>query len=1167
MLTSTSIFANLVQPFRPRPDGVTGEFMRSTKFLFQLVFIFIFAAAPALAQVTGGAVTGTVTDANGAVVPNATVKLSNKARGQEFTAQTTGSGAYLFPNVPVGTYVASIEAPGFGTITRDTLVTLNQTTTVDVTLQAAGATGVVDIVAGSEVVVQTETSQIGKSFDNRKVLDSPIAGNVNNLAIIAPNTIPSVNGTAGDGTSSASAVVGGVRARGNSFNIDGVDNNAPDVTGPSTGPIQDAVEEFTLLQNNFNAEFGAGAGGLFNTITKSGTNEYHGSLFSYINSQRLNAAGTDESIQGFKNYFKEVRYGGTFGGPLHLPYFGEGGPRIWNAKNKLFFFGAFEKYFQEGSASAAPYLAPTLQGIDQLAALPGVSPFVIEIFRNRVSLAQEATVLSGITTDEDGNIIVPTVNTLGITGVPFGFVILPIPAFQDQKSYQFNIDHVPNERNQFRYRYSRTRYLAEQPGNGGLAFNNNVTYDTDLFSFNYIKTFSPTLINDLRLSYLQTAEDFPLKDQSLSEFPNLTVDSLALAIGPDGNLPQSGYVKNYQVFDSLTYLTGPHVFKFGVDWRRGLNGGNFLPRERGDYTYTTFDLLLRDKIPDNVNIRGVGSGGFVGDNHRIFFFAQDDWKVRPNLTLNLGVRYEYQGLFRDAALQATAANANVPGVIEFGVPKVDKNNWAPRVGFAWAPAFENSAGRFIFGNAGESSLRGNFSRTFFSNFTNLVSISLPPTLQGELQDTGSLTNFLANGGAANDPFIPDLSPDFLRENAGSFILDQIVPYTDSIAFSFQRQIGRDNGLEIRYLRSRSKKMPVQVQLNAGQTPDSAFVIPTFLTPPSAGDLAGRPNIGQVIAANPTIGVGPLTEFGFDGVLTGFPAIGESKYDGLSFSFNRRFANNFGFTAAYTFSKTEDNSTNELNTSALNPRRPQDAGNFFSAAGLNIDNEWGPSPLDVPHRFVTSFNLDLPFFNNSPNAFLKAVLGGFQLNGIFQVQSGQPITIRSGRDSNLNGDAAGDRAIFNPDGDPTISSGIYAVNALGQRIQEEVNGQLVDVLDSDDTVAWVAINPDAGYISTGFLAAELAGLGAGTSRRNDFRTRGFNQTDIVVLKNTRFGTDGRFNFQIGAEILDLFNQRNKTLAGVGAQTGAFGIAGNANFNNYELGTYVGRKLTMRAKFIF
>jgi hypothetical protein len=342
-----------------------------------------------------------------------------------------------------------------------------------------------------------------------------------------------------------------------------------------------------------------------------------------------------------------------------------------------------------------------------------------------------------------------------------------------------------------------------------------------------------------------------------------------------------------------------------------------------------------------------------------------------------------------------------------------------------------------------------------------------------------------------------------------------------------------------------------------------------LNTPTAAELAALPTIGTVVAANPSIdpttflGTRPLAQYGFTGVLTAFPDLGESRYNGVSASLTRRFTKNVGFTAAYTLSKTTDNSTNELNTSALNPRRPQDAGNYFSAGGLNIDNELGLSPLDVRHRFVTSFNVDVPFFNNSKNAFLKAVLGGFQLNGIFQAQSGQPITVLAGRDANRNGDGAGDRALFNPTGDPNISSAIRGLTL----VNGVVTSVAVGATPNPNVRAYVATNPNAGYISTGYFARELANQGAGTAARNSFRTRGYNQTDLVILKNTRFGNEGRFNFQIGAEIFDLFNQREKTIYGFDPLTGAFATAGNANFLNYEIGSYAGRSVRMRAKFIF
>lgn len=233
--------------------------------------------------------------------------------------------------------------------------------------------------------------------------------------------------------------------------------------------------------------------------------------------------------------------------------------------------------------------------------------------------------------------------------------------------------------------------------------------------------------------------------------------------------------------------------------------------------------------------------------------------------------------------------------------------------------------------------------------------------------------------------------------------------------------------------------------------------------------------------------------------------------------------------------------------------------------MNIDNEFGPSVFDVPHRFVTSFNVDVPFFNNSQNAFLKAVLGGFQLNGIFQIQSGQPVTVLAGRDANRNGDSAGDRALFNPNGNPNISSGITAVGLVNGVVTTVP--LLIGTNPNPAIRAYVANNSNAGYISTGFFAKELAGQGSGTAIRNSLRTKGYSNTDLVILKNTRFGADGRFNFQIGAEIFDLFNQRIQTIAGVGAFTNAFNTAGNSNFNNYEIGSYIGRKITMRAKFYF
>lgn len=1075
------------------------------------------AASTLLGQVTGGAVTGTVVDANGAVIPNASVKLTDKTRGTTFTAQTTAAGSYTFPNIAVGDYTITVEHASFAPAAQELRVALNQTTTVDVTLQPGGVTGVVEVTTTSEAIVQLDSSQLGRSFETRKVQDLPIAGDPNNLALLAPNVVPRAAGVVGGGSALSGATVGGVRPRGNTFNIDGVDNNDVSVTGPSTVVIQDAVEEFTLLQNNFNAEFGAGAGGQFNTITKSGTNGFHGSAFTYIDSEKLNARSTVED-GGEKNFYKKVRYGGTLGGPI--------------IKNRLFFFGAYERLFQDQAAAPGVFFAPTEAGLNQIAQIPGVSPFVVNILRNNLTLASS---VDPTATANFGTI-------LGVSGIPFGNVTLPVPASNSGHSFQINIDHNPTDRDQFRYRFSYDRERAEQPGGGALKFNNLVAFDSRLFSANWVRTLSSNIINDLRLSYRTSPINYPLKDESLSDFPNITVNSLNFNLGPNPNLPQGTPIDmNYQVYDAVTMASGNHTFKFGAELRRLLYTSSFLSRGRGDYIYSDFDILLRDLAPDFSNLRGVGSDRFVGNRIQFFGFGQDDWKLRPNLTLNLGLRYEYSTLPRDAALQELNSIASVPGVIEFRRPKTDRNNFAPRIGFAWSPNWDNSVGRLLFGKSGESSIRANFSVAHFVNFQNLLLLNLPPQFQQEIDSGGSVTNFLQSGGIPSGQR-PVTTQAEARAATSSFIVDQVTPYSISWALSYQRQIFRDLGIEVRYLHNNVRKLPVQVRLNSARVNESDLSVPTFFAQPTPSQLAGLPTLADIINNSPTALVGDLEQHGFAGTVTAFPNVGKSQYDGASVSLTKRFTRGLGFTAAYTLSKTLDDSTNELNSSALNPRRPQN--------GFDIADEWSLSALDIPHRFVMSVNYELPFFNKSGNAFARAALGGWSVNGIFQAQSGQPITVLSGIDSNLNGDSAGDRTILNPNGTPGTASGVTAINRAGQPVE----------LGDDSTVAYVADNPNARYIQAGYGARATAG-------RNTFRTRGFNTTDLVLLKNTRFGTDGRFNFKIGAEIVDLFNQRPRTLNDDLAVTAAFATAGNANFNNYGIGSFLGRRITMRAKFIF
>lgn len=1113
--------------------------LRKRLISFVAFALLLALSTAARAQVTGGSVTGTVVDAQGGVVANATVNLLDKQRGQTLTTQTTGTGQFNFPNVSVGDYSITIEQTGFAALTKDIRVELNQVTTVDATLQAAGVSASINVAATSDAVVETDSSQLSKSFDTRQVLNLPVFGNQNALALLSPNVAERSAGVVGSG-----GTVGGTRPRGNSFNVDGVDNNDAGVTGPVITTIQDSIQEFSLLTNNYNAEFGAGSGGQFNTITKGGTNEFHGSGFYYVQSERFNAASTTEeellrtpiAAGGItrKPLFRDHRYGGTIGGPI--------------LKNKLFFFGAYEYETNNSAAGSAQYFAPTSVGLTQISTLPGASAYVVSLLRENLTLAPTNEFLFDV---------------LG-TPVPFGSVTIALPAGAKQHLFQVNIDHLPNSSNQFRYRFSFQKLRAEQAG-GELVgsdprFNNFLAFDARLFSATWVRTISPNLVNDMRLSYRRSITDYPLKNPQYNTFPNIVDLTTSIDIGPGGSLPQGTPVDNYyQMFDAITYMRGNHTFKFGGEARRLITTAAFLPRVRGDYIYTNFDQLITDAPPDFSNLRGVGESDFVGNQWNFFAFGQDDWKITPRLTLNLGLRYEYSTLPRSAKSQPLNAIANVPGVIEFGLPKTDKNNFAPRIGFAYAPEGTSRLGKFFFGTGGQSALRANFAITYYTNFQNLPQLALPPQIQAELNFEAAVAvfgidpnrPFLQNGGLPN--LLPPV-PTALdaRATTQGRIPDQISPYSISWTLSYQRELTSNTTLELRYLSTRGRHLPVQVQLNAGVVPAN-LNIPTFFSTPTAAQLASlTTTLGDIPRQR------SLAPFGFLSAVTEHSPIGNSQYDAGSVSLTRRFTDGFAFTGAYTWSKTIDDSTNELNTSAVNPRRAQNA--------FNMRDERGLSTLDIPHRLSASFVYDLPFFNRSGNRFLKTALGGFQISAIFQAQSGQPITPISGVDSNRNLDSAGDRTILNPNGVLNTGSSVRALNAAGVEVD----------LGDASTVAYVVNNPSAQYIQAGPGARANAG-------RNTLRTRGFNRTDMTILKEVNLLSE-RLKLQLGAEIYDLFNQRPQTLGLGGAPNlntlgglgGTGGLSGDTTFAsvgsdlqflNYDRGNFFGRTVQLRAKLIF
>jgi hypothetical protein len=1058
---------------------------------------------PVLAQgTTDGTIAGTVADAQGAVIGGAKVTAKNLATGQNFNVNTAENGTFRINNVPVGNYALTIEIENFKKYANPNLqVQLNRVTDVSAVLEAGAVSETVTVTAGGAAeLVEKTSSQLGKSFEDRKVIELPIGQDVNSLALLSPNVVTNGSGVVGAGGS-----VGGNRPRNNSFTLDGIDNNDVSLTGPQIAPILDAVKEFTILTNQFTAEFGHSSAGQFNTITKSGTNDLHGDVWWY---------NINKNFRSLDHRFKEQIAAGAQPDRRPRDDFNRVGGDIGGAiiKDKLFYFGAYQ-YQTRGTAGATATVgAPTAEGYARLSTLSGVSPFTLSLLRNHVAPAPVAT---------------GTVDVLG-TDIPVGQLLVLVPDFFNLHQWHTNIDYNISQNDRLYGRFFYDKLRSPLLGGPGGEFNGTTGTDNRLLSLTENHSFSANLINEFRFGYRRQVLSFrvPLQFNDFpGQFPNISIDELGLFIGPNGNAPQSGIANVYQGSDTVSWTLGKHQMKFGSDYRNVIAPGDYLPRGRGEYAYASLDQYLRDLKPDGSNggLRGVGSGFFAGNQWATYNFIQDDFKFRPNLTFNLGLRYEYTSNARDAKLQNLNRIADVdandptlasirqrtglalfPDGIHFRTPKTDKNNFAPRVGFAWAPEFKDGWLHKVFGNAGESSLRGGFAIAHDVLFQNLVLLALPPQLQSEIDVTsgsggifGSDVRFLQNGGIpSGGPVDPALfnDPATARALTGSYIFDTITPYTISWSLSYQREFWKDWSVELRYLGTRGVHLYVQSRLNGGVPPN--FNLPTYFNAsdvPAASALRNLPSRQDFLDARGRL----LSDLGFASNITAHLPQGNSIYHGGSINVKRRLSNGLSVDASYTFSKNIDDGTNELFTSFVNPRRPQD--NF------DLRNDRAESVLSRRHRFSLGVIYELPFYRGE-RGLMSQLLGNWQISAIHQSESGQLVDALSFNDANGNFDNAGDRTVLNPNGDRRRGTDVNWLLRSG-RVVASGNA------DDRDVVGYVAQDPNAKFIFADTGAKATAG-------RNLLQAAGLNNWDISFFK--RFSITERQKLEFRAELYNAFN---------------------------------------------
>ena len=1113
--------------------------MRRLSIFALAAMLCVLWSGAARAQRLDGSLRVTVMDHSQATIEDAKVTVENEATGVVVTTTASSAGTYVFPNLLVGTYTVTVEKDGFKkSVQKGIAVNSNQVAESKVELELGSVSAVVEVEAGAELV-KTESSTLEATFSGREVQELPIGttgGDVKEFAVFVPGTTTQQGGVLGSGGS-----IGGTRPRFNGFSIDGVDDNKIDTNGPTQPVIQESVAEFTLLTNQFSAENGHSAGGQFNIVTKSGTNNWHGAGWGFNRNRNYNAFDNLQKDRGVKDRYDYNRAGASAGGPI--------------IHNKLFIYGAYE-FQNNGLASSSPtFSSPTAEGMSALGSLAHDSAVTDILNQFPVAAAQDQNC--------GPNHNQPCAVTVNGQDIPVGTIQSIAPNFANQHDFNVNADaSLGKHQLRGRFLYDRFRAPDFNPSQPQTQFLGTNSSDARKVIFTDAWSISNNVINDFRTSYSRLNGPNLIVPSGFENFPNVEIDELGSNLGPNGLAPQ-GYAQNvYQWIDNVSYIRGKHTFKFGVEVRKYISPTNTLPRARGEWDYATLSQFINDYVPTGANkaLRGAGSGS-VADNYNAFYwFVQDDWKITPRLTLNLGLRYEYSGVPRDENLQAINAVSDDPALgLIFRAPKPDVNNFMPRFGFAWDPR----------GN-GKWAIRGGAGLAYDVVPNNFAINSLPPQLQSE--QNPSLTcvlpgapqwcatfdpthptsptagqGFLQYGGLLQVN-VPPVTQADARAATQSLIPDHVSPKVITWTLGVQHELFRNSVIEVRYVGTRSLSLPVQRRLNSASAFDTNFPggglapLPTYL---SASDVpATVTSPASTLETFDNYNPLPLSVDGFFGAVTTFPPIGSGIYHSASVDFMHRFARGLYFRANYTFAKNIDNATNELFSSRVNPRRAED--------GFDFVNERGPSALDIRHKFAVSFLYEIPGIHTE-NGFVRTMAHGWEWSGSYLAESGQPVTPLSGVDSNANGDPAGDRTILNPGGASGIGTAVNAVCNAGPGGATSIVG--LDAVTGawacgaqDDAnivgyvVAPASIGDDAGPINTNARFVQ-AGVGALTNAgRNTVYTPGLNIWNMALIKNTRISE--RFSLQFRAETYNTFNHRNFSI-GLPSNNGTLDQVTNPN----------------------
>ena len=1070
-------------------------------------FVFVallLCAGLGWAQGTTSRIVGTVTDQSGAVIPAARVALTNEATGVSFNVTTTQAGTYVFEAIQVGMYSIVIEAQGFKRfVSTGNRLTIGEPTTINATLQVGAAAETIEVTGAAEVVQTSTSGNFGSLVEQRVLQDLPILGtrgrNPLDLVYTQPGVVLTDGNMAGGGI-----YVHGARDRSWNYTLDGVDNNESSYGGSNTAPARtnpDSLAEFQLITGNGTAEYGRNSGGQVAMVTRSGSNTLHGTAFFFYRTPRFNANEWENNTNkvGKRQYVQQIP-GFSLGGPIR--------------KDKTFYFVnmQFLRTHETGTFTSSVYTASARKGLFRYVTggrnqpsgvsgasvdpsgnpLAGLNIGAYDVVANDPQrLGQDKTVMNQVN-------MMPLPNNFtvgdGLNTAGFTYVA---PQFERQRDYTFKIDHVLTSHQTV---FARV-YLGEQDTNcdqvnggqpaypGGPCMVNTTRSPRNL-AFNWRWNPTARTTNELVLGQQHYVYNFvtPTADSSI---PDITWSSQVTLPVPTG-IGNLRTITTYQAVDNFSYVYGSHNFKMGTNLRlvrhqdeRGSVGGwNVTPIVDFDPTVNTVDPatfnfpsatalnqaydLPRLQNMVNFHLGRVGSigQGFVANGNswaaagttykfdarypELDFYVQDNWKVRKNLTIDYGLRWEMRLSPSDtndtikhpsqAVTIGTAPSTSLTWQ-SGSLYNSDRNNFGPSLGMAWDPM-----------GKGKMSIRANYRLAFDRINTFLLSSKIFQNLPGSTYAVTNTSFGTGGGRLANLPKLapPAVSPSSLltppnNTTSSVYVVDPAyhTPKTHMWALGFQYEIFKNTKLEVDYIGRHAlnllgaynlnnfdifnngfldafkivqgggqsslmnQLMGVDSRIRTGETGSELIrrLYASNLTTNAVGALAKsvgtRFQSGKSL--NELAGLGPyffVPYPQFMGAMFVIDSNDYSHYNGLEIRLERAFKNGLAFQFAYTLAKSMDTRSFDPTSTVVSTGTAQSASNTpFDLRNRYLN--YARSDFDRRHVVQGRWNWELPFgkgkaFGRSLGGGVDRIIGGWQVSGFLTVLSPRPFTVWSGQ---------------------------------------------------------------------------------------------------------------------------------------------------------------------------